>query len=917
LQHGIVAFSTALAVALALGHSEAAGDTPASGQPLESVTITASRIIRDGYEAPTPTTVLGADVLTLRAPETLANALSHLPQMRNAADEGTASLFFGGAAGRGFVNLRGLGTNRTLVLLDGERPVSNSLSGDRDILSLPSALIARVDVVTGGASASHGSDAIAGVVNFVIDSRFSGFRASAEGGVSSQSDAGTRKITAAWGGGGERWHLIASAEGFERDGLSSGSRSFATPHAIVPRPGELPLLVVRNAYDADQAPGGLILNGPLAGQQFLADGTTAPYVPSSCSVSQPYVLCDSRQDLAATLGAIALTAPQRRATGFGRLTFQITPDLEARFDALVTRNRTSLTSIPLETSEFGLQLGIDVAQNPFLPEAVRSQYLAAGEPTLFLGRQNTDEGIFEDVFRESVESFSAGLRARLGGTWLLNTRASYGQANTGERWQNAYSINRFFDAVDAVSAGGTVTCRTTDPACAPANIFGSGNMSADAKAYFLGTIRKPLKTSLRELGLDVTGVPLSLWAGPVSVAAGATYREEYARQFNDGVNGGFAFSGYPAFSGEIRVSEAYAQTVVPLISDRAFAKSVEADLAVRAVRYSQAGSEMPWKLGLNWVPFEGLRLRATASEDIRAPNVLELNLPQFPSSISPQVNPLPDGLPVFNSLGVAPGQTLNVREIGGGNPALTPEVARTTAVGLALQPTKLPGFSASLDYFHIKIRDAITTLPASTIVRGCAAGDESQCELIAMPAGATLPTVATVSLNAQSFITSGIDGEVSYRFALAGGEATIRALANYMLEYEQIAPGAAALELRGDISLGLPALQGDLSFQFTRGGTTALISGVYIGSGAYRKTMSAEIQNNHVPHVWYADATVEQQLKVLCAGCSAYAAVSNLFDQEPPHPGFGIYTNIESPFLTGVPYDRIGRYFKVGVRTSL
>jgi hypothetical protein len=172
-------------------------------------------------------------------------------------------------------------------------------------------------------------------------------------------------------------------------------------------------------------------------------------------------------------------------------------------------------------------------------------------------------------------------------------------------------------------------------------------------------------------------------------------------------------------------------------------------------------------------------------------------------------------------------------------------------------------------------------------------------------------------VNAQSFITSGLDGEARYSFGLAGGQATIRALANYLHEYKQTVPGAALVDLRGDVSLGLPALQGDLSAQFTRGGTTALLSGVYIGSGSYHKSMAAEIQNDHVPHVWYVGATLEQRLQLLGADCAAYAAVSNLFNQEPPHPGFGIYTNIGSGFLTGVPYDRIGRFYKVGLRLTL
>lgn len=924
MRYGMV-FSV-IALVPAFEPTLAADATRSSAAPLETVSVSASRISRDGYESPTPTTVLGAEHLASRAPDTLANALTHLPQMRNAANEGTGSLRFGQSAGRGFVNLRGLGTNRTLVLLDGERPVSNSLSGERDILSFPSALITRVDVVTGGASASYGSDAIAGVVNFILDSRFSGFNATAEGGTSAQSDATLGKITAAWGADlSDRWHLIASAELFERDGLAADSRSFATPPAIVPNTGfdtsngQRPLQVVRNAYDADQAPGGLILNGPLAGQQFLSNGATAAYVPSSCRVSQPYVLCDSRQDLAATLGSIALTSPQRRVAGFGRLTFQSTPRFEAHFDALLARTRTSITSIPLETSEFGLRLPIDVAANPFLPEAVRAQYFAAGESTLFIGRQNTDQGTFEDVLRESVASFSAGLRAQLDRTWMLKVSASYGQADTGERWVNAYSTDRFLNAVDTVAVNGMPVCRInsaamTDPACAPANIFGSGNMSADAMAYFLGTIRKPLKTYQHGLSVDLTGEPLSLWARSVSVAAGASYREERARQFNDGVDGGFAFIGYPPFYGETDVSEVYAQAVVPLAEDVPFARSIEAELAARWVHYSQAGSEVPWKVGLNWVPVPGVRIRFSKSEDIRAPNVLESSLPQFLSSISPQVNPAPNGVPLFNSLGIAPGQTLNVRTIGGGNRALTPEIAHTTAIGLVLEPGDLPGFRASIDHFRIRVRDAITTLPASTIVQNCAAGAADQCELIGLSKDSTLPTVTTLSVNAQSFETGGLDVEARYSFAFAGGEATTRALANYLLEYEQTVPGAPTQDLLGDISYGLPKLQADVSFQFTRGETTALLSGIYIGEGSYRNSLAADIQNDHVPAVWYVNAAIDRRLSKLC---SVYASVSNVLDRSPPHPGFGVYTNIDSNLLTGVPYDRIGRFFKVGLRVTL
>lgn len=901
----------------------------ADSVPLETVDVTATRVVREGYEAPSPTTVLGADFLTSRAPDTLANVISRLPQMRNASDEGTGSLQFGQSAGRGFVNLRGLGTNRTLVLLDGERPVGNALSGERDILSLPAALITGVDIVTGGASASYGSDAIAGVVNFRIDNRFTGFTATLENGASSRGDAEVSKLAAAWGGElGERTHLVASAEYFERDGLSARSRSFATPPAIVSNSGadllrgERPLRVVRNAYDADQAPGGLILDGPLAGQQFGADGTTSPYVPSSCTVGQPYVLCNSPQNsLASTLGTIALTAAQRRIAGFGRLTLEIAPEIEARVDALLSRNQTSITSIPLETSEFGIRLPIYVEENPFLSETVRAQYVGAGASTFLLGRQNTDQGVFADEFDQRVASFSGSLHARLAGSWFLKARASYGESDTGERWINAYSLDRFLNAADAVSVNGVPTCRInaaaiTDPLCRPANVFGSGNMSAEAKAYFLGTIHKPLKTYQRELALDVTGTPLAVSAGPLSVAAGVVYREERSRQLNDAAPGQFAFAGYPAFAGEIRVSEAYSEAVIPLLHDMPFANSIEADLAARWVHYSQAGSEWPWKVGLNWTPVRGARVRLTTSRDIRAPNVLELYLPQFLSSISSQVNPLPNGVPLFNSLGVAPGETLNVREIGGGNPALTPEIARTSVAGLVLEPTDVPGLALSIDYYETKIRDAVTTVPSSTIVGGCAAGEDQFCELIQSSPGSSLPLVSAISVNAQSFTTGGLDAEASYSFGIGGGQATVRALANYILEYEQRTRGSTKQDLRGEITAGLPALQGDVSLQFSKGGTAVLLSGVYIGSGSYRKNMAAQLQNNHVSHVWYVGASVDRRLPFVCDKCSVFAAVNNLFDAAPPHPGLGIYTSLDATF-DGVPYDRIGRYFKIGLRLAL
>src|SRR5262249_25892025 len=259
---------------------------------------------------------------------------------------------------------------RTLVLLDGERLIGNTLSAQPDVLLVPSALVSRVEVVTGGASAAYGSDAVAGVVNFVLDSGFSGFKANVSGGTSSESDATESQVSLTWGGNlRDRLHVIASTEYFHRDGLPPDSRGFATPTQTVPNlqftptNGQRPLEVSNTAYDANQAYGGLILNGPLAGQQFLADGTTARYAPTSCVTRLPFLLCDSKQDLASTRRTISLTAPQERASAFTRATWDASDRITANLDVLYARSETSITSIPFISPGFNVFLPCDVARN--------------------------------------------------------------------------------------------------------------------------------------------------------------------------------------------------------------------------------------------------------------------------------------------------------------------------------------------------------------------------------------------------------------------------------------------------------------------------------------------------------------------------------------------------------------------------
>jgi outer membrane receptor protein involved in Fe transport len=808
------------------------------------------------------------------------------------------------------------------VLLDGERLPANSISLAPDMSLLPSALVKRVEVVTGGASAAYGSDAVAGVVNVILDSSFKGFRADLEGGTSYRGDATQTKFSLAWGGDvapGAR--IITSFEHFNRDGLSADTRDFATPSALVPNPnsaaGQLPLLLVGNAYDANQAFGGLILNGPLAGSQFLPSGATAPYIPASCTISQPYALCNSKTDLAASANSIALTSPQKRDVGFARLTLDSSPTVQLNFDALLARSETSITSIPFDSSVLGVNLPINVNENPFLPAAVRSAYQAAGITTIDLGRLSTDQGVFQDLMVEKEARVSIGFEAKLLAGWSLQGRSSYGIVDDDDRWLNDYNVSRLLNAVDAVLVNGVPTCRinssqVTDPGCSPANVIGSGNLSSASKQYFLGTLRDPLKTSNFTASLDLRGEPLSTPAGKVSLATGVAFRRDTAEQSS---SGDFVFTGYPAFSGHLSVAELYGDMVVPLLAGST--QSADLEAGARWSHYDSAGSKFPWKLGLNWSPLKGIRLRVSASEDIRAPNIAEVSMPAFLSSFETVINPTPNGIPVFNDLGIAPGRSVTVRDVEGGSSGLVPEVSRTLAEGVIFEPRFLPNTMLSIDHYRIEISSAIAELPASEIVSGCAAGSESNCSAISVSETSNVPLIKTPWINVASLTTSGVDAEFQSRASIGGGEASLRALINYMYEYHQVVPGIPYQDLVGDLTSGLPSLKADIGVTYAKSRVTGTLYATYIGAGSYDKSMASQIENNHVPHVWYVGGGVNWDVPSGRCSCSLYANVNNLFNQAPPSVGFGIYSSLSNGTLIGVPYDRIGRFFKVGIRIQI
>ncbi|WP_255209809.1 TonB-dependent receptor plug domain-containing protein [Sphingobium xenophagum] len=896
---------------------------PQKAKPAEpsavDIVVTGTRVSRAGFDAPTPLTVIGREMLETRAPSILVDALVTIPAFRNTSTSTTASQQASGTGGQSFVNLRGLGPNRTLTLLNGQRYVPTTALGTVDISVLPSALVSRIDVVTGGASAAYGSDAVAGVVNFVLDTQLQGLRANAEAGISTRGDAGTHKLSLAWGGAlNETLRVVAAAEYYQADGVDPQSRDFtglftgtvANP-SFTSTNGQSPLLLRPYVYFQGSSYNGVVTSGPFRGTEFLPNGQTRAY--DLCGTTAVVACPVQRPDMGGTFNYTALASPQERGSAYARISFQPVPAVKLFGDAQYAESRSSFTSVPYLTAAYG---AITIRRdNAFLPASFAAKLDDPdGNPatndaisSFTLGRYFADNGPSRYSRRTRVHRFSGGFEADVGENWKVNGYIAHGEVRFLSKAGNQPIRSKFNNSIDAVLVGGVPTCRVNadsvagndDAACRPANLFGFGATSAEAKDYYLGTAQVDLSSAQTAAAVNINGEPFSTWAGPVSFAIGAEYRHDRVAQGVDAVTAstGFILNNPGGnFQGSQSVKEGYAELVVPLADGLPFADKLELNGSARLTDYSLSGSVTTWKAGLTYSPVPDIRLRGTLSRDIRAPNLFEL----FSSGVQ-QLQTVRDprtGLvtPFAGFLGI-------------GNRDLVAEKAKTTALGVVLRPRFLPGFDASLDYYRIKIKDAIGTLGALDIITQCLAGNSALCGLVTRTTGdgsttGPLVRIDVPGLNLQTLDVSGYDLEVGYRARVGPGTVVLRGLGNYLRRY-RIRDFRSTVDRAGDLSLGLARWNFDLSAGYSLPSTTMLVSATRIGSGAFSTTNIVDVGS--ISGVWYLNAALEQKITFGLGTFSIYANINNILDEAPP---FGFEN-------TGGNYDRIGRSLKIGVRVKM
>ncbi len=898
--------------------ARAAADDEA--EQAQEITVTGSRIERSGFVAPTPTSVVTAEELGMAGVTTIGDIALKLPQFRSGRSSFASHT--GGNVGGNYFNLRGLsgypGPSRTLTLVDGRRPTPTGNDESFDVNVIPSGIIDRVEIVTGGASAAYGSDAVAGVVNILLRKDLVGIEGSVQAGQTFRyADAREIKGTLSYGTrfADDRGHVMLSGEYYDNKGVGQvNSRKWAKPNwglianpAYAPGNGQPAVLMGRDARMANATYGGLIVNGALKGTEFLPGGIPATFDPGIASVGAAGTFGGDGPNVGATL---KLLVPTERITLFGRASYDLSDDVtlwaEGGYARLYGDDRATIPS-------FNFGNIVIQRDNAYLPESLRTALTAAGQTSFAMSRLNSDFGFYGNSALSKHRQVSAGLTGKFGGSWKWDVSASYGKYDQRQNYVNDTITRNLALATDAVldPASGRIVCRSTLTAagngCVPINLFGSGSPSQQAIDYVTDDFTHRQRVRQTSVAASIQGEPFSLWAGPVSVAVGGEYRDETVSLTVAPLTAAFGhgiFNGPSAGPGTIKVKEAFAETVVPLLRDVPFFRRLDLNGAIRVTDYNTTGTVATWKVGVTNEITSDLRLRATLSRDIRAPNFSELAATGAASFF-----------PVID----LNGEAVTVAVPTNPNPFLRPEIAKTLTVGLGYQPSWAGNLRISVDYFDIKIDGAITTLTAQQIINGCGGGQADLCSRLVRDGAGKLTRVINGRFNAQTLQTNGVDIEVAYSLPLEriaakmDGKLGFRGSASYTDSYESRLLGQV-IQSAGVI---FPHWNATGAITYSNDSWDLQLSGQYVGSVQYNGTPGSSqpigLNVDRFPDRFYLDASFQHQL---VPGVQIFGNIENLLDKDPPIiPTFvGPVSPIASNYTL---YDPIGRRFTLGVRFKM
>jgi len=918
--------------------------TQTEGATAADIVVTGSRLSASGFAAPTPVTVLGADLMQRQAVTNVADALNQIPSFRAQGSRATSGVF-GNNVGAQTADLRGLGAARTLVLIDGRRVVAGTVQGGSftpggvvDLSIVPTSLVSRAEVVTGGASAAYGSDAVAGVVNLIIDDSLQGLRAQGQTEFSSRGDNQEYSLSLAGGTSfaGDRGHVVFGAEYIDSRGVgdcytrSWCARSNAPIQNATPGGnGGLPAVnILPDSRTATASNAGLFNAGPLRGTAFDSAGNPISYPYGVYYGGGLFMSGGGTYNKNPFFEHFPLIAPLERYNLFGNLKLEVSDGVEAFLQSSFSSIKSD--NLQSQTRDANLTIRSD---NAFLPQSVRDQMTNAGVTSATFGRIGNDFGPTRAQSERETFRIVGGLKGEIGAGWIWDAYYQYGQTDYSQAISNNKINANYTRAIDAVDDGsGNIVCRATlspDPAvraaaagCQPLNLFGEFQWTDAARDYAFGTATSNIRLTQHVAAANISGDVFETWAGAVSVAVGGEYRREQVSGSTDPLSAVAAFyvNNGLAVNGSLDVVEGYFETAVPLALDVSWARLLEVNGAARYTHYNTVGGVVTWKLGAVYEPIDGIRLRATRSRDIRAPNLFELYSPAGRSQAAvrdPATNVQSLAL-VFNS----------------GNPDLREETANTFTAGVVLQPSFLPGLRLSADYYNIEVEDVITALGPQIVVNQCFTAGGEICDLITRgPAG--IVSVSNPLLNLNELKVRGIDFEAQYRIDHGGlfgqgGTLTLQGVATHMMELTTVDITGTGTDRAGmngapnGQTSGLPSWSLNAQATLEEGPVSFTTQVRYLSPGkydvtlvgptdaGYSPTLNNSININHIPAETYVN--LQLQFTVREDGdklFQLYGAVNNLLDNDPPN-----YLPSSTGPTNAVLYDVVGRSFRVGARVT-
>lgn len=802
--------STSLTVLLA-STAQAQDAKPTNEQAIEEVVVTGSRISRRDYVSESPIVTVSKAKIEAAGAITIEVALDQMPQFAGGSNgaSNTAN------KGQANVNLRGLGNNRTLVLLDGRRMQPSGADGSVDVNTVPGAFLSGVEVITGGASAIYGSDAISGVVNFKLRSNFNGVELNAQYGVSERNDAETKQLGILVGGDfaekrgnavlGFEYSSRAAAFAYDRDFFRVSNLSGNLQSGIIrPTAANLPNAAAVNAVFARYgvAPG-VVPNTVTFG--FNTDGTLYSVSPAVHGLDRDPLLAISNNSYQNVAGYINyLQTPLTRYNVVGRTTYDLSEDIELYSQFYYTNSTAHLNIVSAAAgSLFGGQGAIPVpVTNPFIPRDLATILASRPNPTapwLFSKRLNELGNRNEtDIF--NVYQILVGAKGDLKGPdWSWDVSASKGQTTNQQEVANYGSVAALTQLLTAPDGGRSLCAGGYNP-------FGLTSLSASCRTFLARTIHSSLKQDQSDVLANLQGGLFKLPAGQVRFAAGGEYRKnsydfspDGALQAGDIIAGAVAL---PA-NGSVSVGEIYGELLVPVLRDLPFVQELNLDLAYRYSHYNTAGGEQTYKASVDWAALSWLRLRGGYSRAIRAPSLSELFTPSSLTSETLRAGGLTGDPCDIRSANRAPGSSVaaNVRalclaqgvpapiidtfvntavqltERTSGNQDLQPEAADTITAGFVIRPHVdspwLDHATLSVDYYDIRVDHAIGSVTGLQALANCfnyngtANPGFSQsnefCALIARDPSSGIPLEAKVPLlNLGGYRTSGVDIQLDW-----------------------------------------------------------------------------------------------------------------------------------------------------------